>query len=282
MKIKAYTPVLVGLAAIAGAVLRGLNLIYGYEVGTRLPARGDIPGIALIVLSIVSAILLIGAAAFFHENRGIVFEDAFWGAGTLFKMVSVIAGLAMLVCGAAGLYLAVTDSEVPITGNITALPLWLLAMLTGGCFIGAASALSRRAITAATATLLIVPMFWACFDLITTFKDNGASPFIGLYGFELLAAIALTYAFYSLAGFLYSTSSPSRFVISAGLAIIWCIAVAAGAGISIAAGAQAIVFPPQTLLRYACFFASGLWLFALMVLLARGTTRRIPQATMEY
>lgn len=282
MKIKAYTPFFVGLAAIAGAVLRGLNLIHGYEVGTRLPARGDIPGTALVVLSIAAAVLLMGAAAVYHENRGIVFEDAFWGAGTLFKMVSVIAGLAMLLCGAAGLYLAVTDSEIPIAANLTAIPLWLLAMLTGGCFIGAAAALSRRAITAATATLLIIPMFWACFDLIITFKDNGASPFIGLYGFELLAAIALTYAFYSLAGFLYSTSSPSRFVVSAGLAIIWCVAVAVGAGISIAAGAQAIIFPPQTLLRYACFLASGLWLFALMVLLARGTTRRIPEATMEY
>ena len=151
------------------------------------------------------------------------------------------------------------------------IPLWILAILTGGCFIGIAAALRRKNITESTAALTIVPMFWACFDLIITFKDNGASPFVGLYGFELLAAILLTYAFYSLAGFLYSTASPARFVFSAGLAAILCVSCVGGAGISLASGAAAISFSAETLLRYACFLASGVWLFAMLVLLARST-----------
>ena len=129
--------------------------------------------------------------------------------------------------------------------------------------------------------LTIFPMFWSCFDLIITFKDNGASPFVGLYGFELLAAILLTYAFYTLAGFLYSTANPARFVFSAGLAVILCIACVGGAGISLASGAAAVTFSPETLLRYVCFLASGVWMFALLVLLTRNTAKDTPETAPE-
>lgn len=284
MKLKAFTPFVVGLAALAGAVLRGLNLLHGYEQGTCLPVHGDPGETGLIVLTAAAALFLLFAAVKFRKNRGMAFETAFSGGDTIFKMLSVIAGLVMLAAGAFGLYLTVSGNTVPAAdpeaivmvqpsplSNLPMIPLWILAMLTGGCFIGIAAALSRKTITESTAALTIVPMFWACFDLIITFKDNGASPFVGLYGFELLAAIFLTYAFYSLAGFLYSTASPSRFVFSAGLAAILCVACVGGAGIALAAGTSAVTFTMTTLLRYACFLASGVWMFTLLVLLARST-----------
>ncbi|MGM9612066.1 MAG: hypothetical protein ACI3XZ_01035 [Butyricicoccus sp.] len=284
MKLKAFTPFVVGLAALAGAVLRGLNLLHGYEQGTCLPMHGDPGETGLIVLTAAAALFLLFAAIQFRKNRGMAFETAFSGGDTIFKMLSVIAGLVMLAAGAFGLYLTVSGNTAPLAhpeailmvqpsplSNLPMIPLWILAMLTGGCFIGIATALSRKTITESTAALTIVPMFWACFDLIITFKDNGASPFVGLYGFELLAAIFLTYAFYSLAGFLYSTASPSRFVFSAGLAAILCTACVGGAIIALAAGATAVTFTMQTLLRYACFLASGVWMFTLLVLLARST-----------
>lgn len=161
------------------------------------------------------------------------------------------------------------------------IPLWILSILTGGCFIGIAAALRRKTITESTAALTIVPMFWACFDLIITFKDNGASPFVGLYGFELLAAILLTYAFYSLAGFLYSTGQ-ARPALSFPPACRHPVRFLCGRrGNFAGVGAAAISFSAETLLRYACFFASGVWLFAMLVLLARSTAGEATHAGNE-
>ena len=293
MKLKALTPALVGAAALIGAVLRGLNLISGYEAGTGLPVPGDPAETGLIALSAVMAVALLLIAHTYRKNRGIQFEAAFAGSSTLFKMISVIAGLVMMAAGALGLYQTVSggapasDPEMMLTAPVSPLAtlpmilLWILAILTGGCLIGLASALSRKSISASNAMLTILPMFWACFDLIITFKDNGASPFVGLYAFELLAAILLTYAFYTLAGFLYSVANPARFVFSAGLSVILCIACVGGAGISLASGAAAVTFSPETLLRYVCFLASGVWMFALLVLLTRNTAKDTPETTPE-
>ena len=57
MKLKASIPVLVGMAALAGAALRGWNLMNGYEAGTHLPVRGDPAETGLIALSAVMALL---------------------------------------------------------------------------------------------------------------------------------------------------------------------------------------------------------------------------------
>lgn len=275
MKKTVFMPVFIAIFALAGAVLRGLNLMHGYEAATKLPVPGDKAEMALIAVCGLAALALVILAIAHRGLRGMPFEDAFGTDNTLFKMISVIAGLVMIAAGGFGLYLAVTqDPQLPMLNKLPLFPLWLLAMLTGGCLIGIATMLSRRTVTEGSAMLTIIPMFWACFDLIITFKDNGASPFVGLYAFELLAAIALTYAFYALAGFLYSTASPSRFIFSAGAAVILCLTCVGGTLISMASGVSAIVPTTDTLLRYACFLASGVWLFAMLVLLSRADDRQ--------
>lgn len=272
MKIKAYVPGFAALAALAGAVLRGLNLSRGYEPVTNLPVRGDLSAALLIALSLFAALSILALSRLFRLDRGILFEDAFSGAGTGFKAVSVVCGLTMCAAGAYGLYLAAAgDPSAPITANLSQFPLWLLAVLTGGCFIGIAAGLGGKGITAGTASLTLIPMFWACFDLIMTFKDNGASPFVGLYGVELLAATMLAYAFYVLAGFLYGTGSPAQFVFSAGLAVFFCITCVGGVVIAAAAGAQLPAL--SVLVRYLCFLSSGLWLFAMLILLSRSCAK---------
>lgn len=273
---------LTALFALVGAVLRGLNLINGYEPDTQLPVQGDPAETGLIALCVVAAVALLAFALSFRAQRGILFEEAFGGDSVGFKMISVISGILMIASGAFGLYLAVSQNVMTaIWSFVPLLILWLLAILTGCCMIGIASALSRDRIVEGTASLTIIPMFWACFDLIITFKDNGASPFLGLYAFELLAAIALTYAFYVLAGFLYSTASPSRFVLSAGMSVVLCGVCVGGAAIALLSGSSSVPFSTDTLLRYACFFASGLWLFALLALLSRESNRYTAGKTPE-
>lgn len=274
MKIKAYVPVFVALIALAGAILRGLNLIYGYEPVTNLPVRGDMAATGLIVLSVLAVLALLVWGRPFRADRGIQFEDAFSGGGTPFKMISVLCGLFMCAAGALGLYVTVSgDPAVPLAANLSQLPLWLLAIFTGACFVGIAAGLGRGSITEGVALLTIIPMFWACFDLIITFKDNGASPFVGLYGVELLAATLLSYAFYVLAGFLYGVGKPAQFIFSAGLAVFFCLTCVGGAVIALASGAQIAVPPVTVLLRYACFLASGLWLFSMLALLSRNCAK---------
>ena len=65
----------------------------------------------------------------------------------------------------------------------------------------------------------IIPMFWACFDLIMTFKANGANPLISEFIFELFASIAVMYALYCFIGFLFGKSNTQRFVFATLLSI---------------------------------------------------------------
>ena len=266
-------PVFVGAAAAGGILLRGLNLLHGYEGVTRLPVRGDGAALGLLVLSAAAAVLLVLLGRLFQKDKGISFEAAFAGGGTLFQTISVLCGLIMCAAGAAGLYgAAMGNPGAPFSASLPQLPQWLLAILTGTCLIGIAAALKRNNITEATASLTIIPMFWACFDMIVTYKSHDGSPAVGLYAFELLAAVFLCYAFYMLAGFLYSTGSPSRFVFSAGLAVFFSLSCVGGAAIALAgqaAIAETAILPLEILMRYACFLAAGVWLFSLLVLLGR-------------
>lgn len=284
MNRKILLPIAAAGAGLLGAALRGKNLINGYEPTAGLPIAGDRAQSALIFLSVVTVVVLFLLSRSYKGDRGARFETAFGGGGTLFKLISVLTGAVMIVAGIAGLYQTVMQyrlatqqfglvgdvQSMPLMTVLPLIPLWLLAVLTGGCFIGIASALARGNVTESTAAFTIVPMFWSCFDLIITFKDNGASPFVSLYAFELFAAIGLTYAFYSLAGFLYSVSSPSRFAFSAGAAVFFCLLCVGGEVVNILCGGTAIVASSETLLRYVCFLASGLWLLTMTVLMAAG------------
>lgn len=265
MKIKALIPIAAAAAGLAGAALRGVSLITGYEAFTSLPLPDSAAQRGLIFLSVVAVAVLFAMSRVYKPQRGVPFERMFGGGGNAFKMISVLAGGVMIAASAYGLFLVLTNPgmEKP-SAMLPMIPLWILAILTGGCFVGLAAALSGREITETTAAFTIVPMFWSCFDLIITFKDNGASPFVGLYAFELFAAIALTYAFYALAGFLYGPCSPSRFAFSAGAAVFFCLVCVGGEAVNLLGGGQAVTPSTQTLLRYVCFLTSSVWLLALL------------------
>lgn len=282
-----YTlPIVVVLFSIAGIIGRGMNLVLGYEAETALPIAHDRGEIGLIV---TCCLTLLAAVTLSRRNKrlqGKPFEDVFGTENVLFKTISVVAGLLMIAAGGYGLVLAVTGqggkvshaaaqiaSSPSVFNQVALYPLWILAILTGGCMIGLATALSRRNITESTASMTIIPMFWACFDLIITFKDNGASPFLGLYAFELLAAVFLTYAFYALAGMLYANLSPSRFAGAGCLAVVLCMTCAGGFAASKVLGTSPVEFGMETVMRYVCFFAAGLWLLAMLVVLCSSQVR---------
>ena len=70
---------------------------------------------ALIAVCGLAALALVILAIAHRGLRGMPFEDAFGTDNTLFKMISVIAGLVMIAAGGFGLYLAVTqDPQLPM------------------------------------------------------------------------------------------------------------------------------------------------------------------------
>lgn len=271
MNCKKIVPAAAAIGGIAGAVLRAGNLLTGYEPETGLPVPGNMAQTLLIALSVVMVVGLFWLSSHFREDRGAVFEDVFSGVDTGVKLVAVVTGLAMIAAGVGGLASLFPQMSHAAGREMFALlpliPQWLLAIATGICLIGLTAALGRRVVTETTAVMTIVPMFWSGFDLIVEFKNNGESPFVGQYAFELFAAICLTYAFYALAGFLYSQSSPFRFAFSAGLSVFFCLITVGGGVISILLGGERLTM--DTALRYLCFLAAGIWLLVMLILCAR-------------
>lgn len=233
MKHKLFLPFFVLAAGVAGAFLRGSNLATGYEVGTGLPISGNIYWTVLLVLSVIVAFVTFFLSRQYNRYKGQTFECTFRCASPVYKMISVAAAGVMIACGGYGLYRTVLGWDMPSAQNmLPALPmaaLWILTILAGVSIVGVTSAQSRIEISEGNAVYSIIPLFWACFDLFVTYRDNGANPVVSMYAYELLAAIAIMYAFYGLAGFLYSTGNPARFVLFASLAVYLVMVSVGGA-----------------------------------------------------
>ncbi len=275
MKSIRYIPFAAAIFGILGAILRGLNLYTGYETGTNLPIAGNAPQRALIVLSVAFFAAMLLWAFLLRPRRGISFEAAFGCKHTAYKMLAVLAALFMGGSGLFGLYGVATAGGLYQAGGLDSLPLvplWLLALLTTVSFIYTASGQARGNMTEKHATFTVVPMFWACFDLIITFKDNGASPFVSLYAFELFAAIALVYAFYAMSAFLYATGNPARFVSMASLAVFFCFTCVGGYLVCAMLGGSSVVLDTESILRYVCFGSSAVYLLANLFIVTRNLT----------
>ncbi len=271
MKSVRYIPLFAAIFGILGAVLRGLNLYTGYESGTNLPIADNLPQHALILLSVIFFVAMLLWSFSLRPRRGISFEAAFGCGHTIYKMIAVLSALLMGGSGLLGLYLVASGGGLQ-AGSLESLPLvplWLLALLTTASFIHTASGQARGNMTEKHAIFTVVPMFWACFDLIITFKDNGASPFVSLYAFELFAAIALVYAFYAMSAFLYATGNPARFVSMAALAVFFCFTCVGGYLVCAVLGGSTIVLDTESVLRYICFGSSAAYLLANLVIVTR-------------
>lgn len=282
MKLK-HIPLLAVVAGVLGAVLRGMNLNTGYEPGTCLPIPGNLPQTLLIALSVLAVVLFLLVGRMFRPARGALYLTTFGCQSSLYKTVAVVSGVAMGAAGVAGMYRVLTGatSTFDALGNanpfavlVPLVPLWLLAILSTASFIVLASAQARGQLSEKRALLSIIPMFWACFDLIITFKDNGASPFVSLYAFELFAAIALVFAFYTLAGFFYAKSNPGRFVAFASLAVFFCLTCVGGYLVCALLGGSPVTLTAESVLRYVCFLGAAVYLLANLVLCTRSLGRK--------
>lgn len=276
MNAKRLIPPVVAIAGLLGAILRGLNLHTGYEPVTCLPVPGNLPQTLLIALSVVVTVGMLLWSRCFAAQRGVSFEQTFACQSTGYKMLAAICALVIGAAGAGGLFILLSSSSASAMQPldfIPMIPLWLLAILTMVSFIMTASAQARGTINEGGALFTLIPMFWACFDLIITFKDNGASPFVSLYAFELFAALALVFAFYAIAGFLYSASNPARFVFTAAIGVFFSFTCVGGYLVCWLLGGSPVVLDSEAMLRYVCFGAGSVYLLANLSIATRSLIR---------
>lgn len=169
------------------------------------------------------------------------------------KVLQVLAAFLMFVSGIYLIYYNM-QSERDIVATI----LGIFTLFCGLSLLFIIKCTASEKIT--SAFIFTIPMFWACFDLSIAFKENGANPIIFHYVYDLFTAIAIMYAFYILASFLFRDGSPSTFIATSTVAI--CIIVFT----LISRFIYPILItsaPPLTIyeiIRYISFLSAGLFL----------------------
>ncbi|MGN1030321.1 MAG: hypothetical protein ACI4PQ_01830 [Butyricicoccaceae bacterium] len=219
---KRIYPWLVVLAGIAGAILRGAQLCYGYN-DAGLPEDGYL---ALPVLTVVVLIACAVLSRMFGEKQE--FEPLFQ-ACMLQRLAGIVLGALMIVVGVLGLIdapdqLAAEISEyyeiqpgIFVTTAIYAQ--WILCGVAGVAIIVLAAGQNGKPRGSGYAACTVLPMFWAGLTMVMIYHTNSGNPVQSAYLYELLLCVALMAAFYGIAGFFYADRSPARFMMYGGMAV---------------------------------------------------------------
>lgn len=251
---------------VPAAILRAVEIVYGYETSTGLPvqlfpARIAIWVIALIVCGLAFAL----SSPFKGDTRS--YEEMFGKPSILRKTTAVIAGFMMILGGLCGFYCTMSQELMynPITGAFeiaTALPLlglWTLALLSGGGFIVLVRARGQQ-IDKNSAIFTLFPLYWAAFDLIVTYKEASISPFVSRYALDLAVAGCLMIAFYLHAGILYGKPHLRASAIFSALAIFFSVTSLGEAVASLYNPMLYTAASADGICRILCFGAAALWL----------------------
>lgn len=258
MTFKKAFPAVAVLLGVAGGVLHGLDLLYGYDMADMPTGAPWLT--ALYVLSAVAIAVCIGAAFTYRKtsDRYQAFEAYLTGGGDQHKTVAVLCAALFVLFGLAGLYHTVTHlMELPMFDRITLIPLYLLALVSGLTFVRLGAGAAQGTITEENANLIFVPIAWAGLDLVNTFKENGNVPMEGKFVFELLAAASLLCALHAYARFLFSTPRPRLLAGFAGLGTAFGLIAGIGLAMTWFMGDLTDL---TRLPRAGCYIACALWL----------------------
>lgn len=206
----------------AGAALRLLQNLTGFEPDTGLPIPGNLPGLLLPVLLALSAVLLLwmgralpkgpvelslgrqlksvnrgGLCAILVGGCGMAVSGVLEMAGSLGRTATAISADGMeIVAASAG-----TDRSGVVMG--------LLSVLAGACLL-AGLIVCRKASDQEPRILLAVPVLLLA-RLIFAYRLHSVDPVLANYYIELLALMLLILAFYRLSGFTVQAGSPRMF-----------------------------------------------------------------------
>lgn len=220
---KRIYPWLVVLAGIAGAILRGTQLCYGYE-------KSGLPKDGYLALPVLTAVVLIGCvilSRFYRNARP--FETTFYApapqraAGILIGVLTAAVGLGGILSVPEQLEEEISEFyEVIQPGSLIVAATyaqWILCVLTGISIAAIAAGQNGAQRGRVYATCTVVPMFWAGVTMVMIYHANSGNPVQTAFVYELLLCAAVMAAFYGIAGFFYSDGSAARFMMYGGAAV---------------------------------------------------------------
>lgn len=278
---------LILLAGMAGAVLRAMSLLYGYEPESGLPIDGYVPAMVLIGLTaVVFVLVLLLCRGWFRKLNGCRFEDLFGEMPGSMRAAGTLFGACVLASGGFGISLlsdevAEQSNEFVSAGTMTTVAIvvmWTLCLLSGVMMI----LLLRgqrdgHPATKQMGTMITLPMFWCCMDLIMIYHENSGNPVISDYSYTLLMVIAIMTAFYSMGGFFFENSPAVRFFASSGIAVYLVLTYAGGAVLSFLMGSTPQNWLYADLIRLGAYLSVGAYLLVQM-LHALGRTTQAAEA----
>lgn len=260
----------IGLMAAAvgvpAAVLRAMEIQWGFDPQNGMPleltaVRVVLWGAALLVL----ALAIVMSQPYAADNRS--YEEMYANPSENRKITAVCGAALMLLGAISGIYVTFSTGALysSVTGEFlpaTAIPLmglWLLAMASAASFVLQMRS-RKQEITKSAANFTIIPLYWAAFDLIVTYKETSISPFITRYAMDLAVAACLMVAFYLHAGLLYGKPRLRCYSVFAALAIFFSVASFGEAVASIVQPNLYTIASADGICRCLCFVAASMWL----------------------
>lgn len=231
------------VAGLAGAALRGMILLQGYEADSGLPVEGYRPAVVLMGLTIAVAVtaILTGRIGFRNRNTW-SFEQMYGHMPLLLRLVCMLCGF-----GAAGIcawgivslpdqlaeQAAVYGDQILLPGPLIVAAItatWILGILSGLGMLLLACRQGSQSATRLTGLCCTLVIFWCCLDLIMVYHENSGNPVLSDYSYLLLMMIAVMAAFHSMGTYLYrSSGSGTRWIATAGIAVYLVLINAGGA-----------------------------------------------------
>ena len=198
---KKLTWVLLALSTLAAAGLRILQNQTGFEEGTGLAVRGNLPALLL------PPVLALAAACFFWLSRSLPAQrDVTGGMADCFPFRDTLS----LMCAVAGVFLTFAGAVLLLPSGGTALLLSPLALAGSGARL--CVVFSCRRATEPLSVALLAPALAMALYLIVVYRADAANPVLMRIYVEILALSALTATAIERAAFAYRNGAPRLYV----------------------------------------------------------------------
>lgn len=189
---------------IFGAFFRWLQLLNAFEADTGLAKPGAGTSTAFVVYC-VAAVAVIVFLMLAWLRRYAYPEDPAGALGSASSLPTVLAGLlgAVILLTALLLIFSADQSRFPVMQRIFS----ALAILSG---VSLPFILGKKAAGADSVggVVSVVPVLFACFWLVFSYRVNSEDPVLWAYCVEILAIAATALAFYHIAAYFYGRAKP--------------------------------------------------------------------------
>ena len=210
------------LFGVGGAALRAWELATAFEPDTGLPIPGAVASLALILLSVLFAVL--SAALVWRKCRKTSVQDfnAAFVCESAGYITAVVSTAAIPVCAAGFIILDYLNGTRGIAHFIPA----ILFIFSAGSIVTVARNNYRNLKQGRFSTSLLLLPFAFCCQLMLTYQIHAGNPVLLDYAYLLLALISTVLGLYFMTSFAFEKGRPALFLWTSLLAVYFsCISV---------------------------------------------------------